>query len=275
MIKTLQDRRRFDLHMHTSRSDGKFDPTEVLQKAAGGGLEVIAVTDHDTIGAVAPGIHEVNGRKLYVIAGAEISGLHEGIEYHLLVYFPGEIPEGFRTFCEEQCRERAIRYAAAIDRIGIEGIPEPQAAALDGQRAMTRLHLARELVERGHAKHVRDAFSRFIGDATGNVPTLSLPMTKAIEIARAFGGITSWAHPRVESVKMHLSAFLDAGLQGIEGLRPMLKSRDRGFFRRTARRHGLFLTGGSDWHGWIDEDLGLFSLTGSEVGDFMDSLAAA
>jgi len=275
MIKTLQKRSRFDLHMHTSHSDGKFGPEEVLRKAAKGGLDVIAITDHDLVGATTPGMHEIDGHPLYVIAAAEISGRHEGAEYHLLVYFPGEIPEGFRTFCEDQCRERATRYATAIERMGLEGIAEPESEALEGRRALTRLHLARELVATGHAKHVGDAFGRFLGDRNDNVPKLSLPITKAIEVARAFGGITSWAHPRVASVKHHLSAFLDAGLQGIEGLRPMLTSRDRGFLRRTARRHGLFLTGGSDWHGWIDEDLGLFSLTGTEVGDFMDSLAAA
>jgi len=260
--------------MHTCRSDGRFSPEEVLEKAARGGLDVIAITDHDLTGAVAPGEHQIAGRRLQVIAAAEISGHHEGQEYHLLVYFPGTIPEGFAAFCQAQCRERASRYNRAIERIGVDSLEGAPAEALRGNRALTRLHLARALVAGGHARHLGDAFSRFVGDASGNVPKLSLPMTRAIEIARSFGGITSWAHPKVASVKQHLSAFLDAGLQGIEGLRPMLGARDRGFLRRTARKHGLFLTGGSDWHGWIDEDLGLFSLDHSEVGDFMDCLAA-
>jgi len=261
--------------MHTSHSDGKFAPEEVLAKAARGGLDVIAITDHDLIGAVAPGEHDIDGKKIHVIAAAEISARHEGSEYHLLVYFPKEIPEGFQAFCQKQCRERAARYTTAIARIGLDGLGPAGPKALGGTRALTRLHLARALVAQGHARHVSDAFSRFVGDNSGNVPTLSLPMAKAIDIARKFGGITSWAHPRVASVKTHLTAFLDAGLQGIEGLRPMLGARDRGTLRRAARQHGLFLTGGSDWHGWIDEDLGLFSLRHAEVGDFMDCLAAA
>lgn len=275
MIKTMQKRTRFDLHMHTSHSDGKYSPDDVLKKAANGGLDVIAITDHDLIGATTPGMHEIEGRELYVIAAAEISGRHDGVEYHLLVYFPGEVPAGFREFCEEQCRERALRYIAAVECMGLTGLAAPSEDAMQGRRALTRLHLARELVEQGHARHVGDAFGRFIGDRSENVPKLSLPMTRAIEIARAFGGITSWAHPRVASVKKHLSDFLGAGLQGIEGLRPMLNAKDRGFLRNAARRHGLFLTGGSDWHGWIDDELGLFSLGGSDLGDFMDSLAAA
>ena len=275
MITTLPSRARFDLHMHTSHSDGKYAPEEVLQKAALGGLDVIAITDHDLIGAIEPGVHEVDGRRVHVIAAAEISGEHDGTEFHLLVYFPGAIPEGFQLFCEAQCRARAARYTEALGRIGKDGMLPPGPEAVQGNRSLTRLHLARALVAGGHARHISDAFSRFVGDRSGNVPSLALPMTKAIEIARSFGGVTSWAHPRVASVKNHLGTFLDAGLQGIEGLRPRLGSRDRGNLRRDARRHGLFLTGGSDWHGWVDEDLGLFSLSQSDLGDFMDCLAAA
>jgi hypothetical protein len=72
-----------------------------------------------------------------------------------------------------------------------------------------------------------------------------------------------------------LRAFVAAGLQGIEGLRPCVDSRDRNFFRRMARRHGLFLTGGSDWHGWTDAGPGLFRLQASELRDFLDALLAA
>ena len=90
----------FDLHMHSDRSDGRFSPEEVLERAVEGGLQVVALTDHDLIGAVDPGLHRIGTRDLHVLAGAEISGTHDGREFHLLVYFPGEPPAGFVDFKE-------------------------------------------------------------------------------------------------------------------------------------------------------------------------------
>src|SRR5690606_6371890 len=143
------------------------------------------------------------------------------------------------------------------------------------RRALTRLHLAHRLVERGMAVSSSDAFSRYLSERHGHVPRLSFPMVDAIRLARSHGGITSWAHPSVPDVERYLGTFVAAGLQGIAGLRPCLDSRDRNYFRRTARRHGLFLTGGSDWHGWSDASPGLFRLQATELRDFLDTLLAA
>lgn len=275
MIGTLRSNTRFDLHLHTDRSDGRYPLQEVLKRCSEGGLDVVAITDHD-LETQAVGVHTFGDRRLTVLGGAEISGMHEGREYHLLVYFPGDVPDGFRVFCAAQCRERAGRYQRAVQRLGLSAeLEEPDADARNGRRALTRLHLARALVETGHARDNADAFARFLGDSHGNVPALTLPMTEAIRIARSFGGITSWAHPSVKDVERHLSTFVTAGLQGLEGLRPYLTSRDRQAYRKAARRYGLFLTGGSDWHGWSGDDPGLFRLEARELGPFLDALQAA
>ena len=187
---------RFDLHLHSDRSDGRYAPDEVLARCARGGLDVVALTDHDLGSAVPTGLHRIEGRDLYVLGGAEVSGMHDGREHHLLVYFPGEVPDGFRTFCREQCRARAVRYERALENLGLaDVVAPPDADARDGGRALTRFHLARELVARGRATNQRDAFARFVGDAHGTVPRLTLPLVEAIRIARAYGGLTSWAHP--------------------------------------------------------------------------------
>lgn len=263
-----------DLHLHSSRSDGRYAPDEVLERAVAGGLEVIALTDHDLIGAVEPGVHRIDGRELRVLAGAEVSGTHAGREYHLLVYFPAEPPGGFVDFCAEQIKARARRYDTAVDNIGLPDVPHAPAEARSGDRALTRLHLAQALVQAGHAQDLGDAFSRYAGH--DNVPRLDLPFTECIRIARSFGGVTSWAHPPREAVNAHLETFVAAGLQGLEGLRPTLKRTDRTFFRKIARRHHLYLTGGSDWHGWHrSTPLGLFRLRGAQVTGFLDALDAA
>lgn len=272
MIERLHAGTRLDLHLHTQRSDGAYAPDEVLRRCAEGGLDVVALTDHD-LETAEPGVHEIGGRRLHVIGGAEVSGVHEGREYHLLVYFPGDIPDGFRAFCRSQCQERAQRFATALERLDLaESIDDE---AREGRRALTRLHLAHTLVQQGRAVSSSDAFARYLSERHGHVPRLSLPLVEAIRVARAHGGITSWAHPSVPDVERHLGTFVAAGLQGIEGLRPCLDARDRNFFRRTARRHGLFLTGGSDWHGWTEARPGLFRLQATELRDFLDALLAA
>ncbi len=265
-----------DLHLHTTLSDGRHPPDEVLRRCAAAKLDLVALTDHDLPQRVEVGPRTIEGHRLRLIGAAEVSGMHQGKEQHLLVYFPGEVPDGFRAFCRAQCQERARRYAAAVANLGLPGLDGPDHDAREGDRSVTRFHLARELAAHGHALGVRDAFARWLGDGHGHVPPLSLTFVDAIRQARAAGGLTSWAHPPLPLVDAWLPELVAAGLQGIEAHRPMCTSDDRRRYRRHAKAHGLWLTGGSDWHGWADDGaLGLFRVERSDVGDFLDALDAA
>lgn len=259
----------FDLHLHTSASDGRYPLDEVLRRCASGGLEVVAITDHDLAVDLTTGPLEVDGRSLHVIAGAEISGVHDGHEYHLLVYFPREVPAEFATFCRHQCDERVGRYHDTFRSLELD-IPLPEVG-----RSLTRLHMARALVVAGVVASTSEAFVRFLGDARGHVPSLSLPFVEAIRIARAAGGLTSWAHPPRSAVEQHLDVFVAAGLQGLELARPRVRSSDRKTLKKLARRHGLFITGGSDFHGWKGPDPGMFRVDAMRVSGFVDALLAA
>jgi predicted metal-dependent phosphoesterase TrpH len=262
--------------MHTARSDGRWPAGDVLARCARGGLDVIAITDHDLPPPFAVGRHVVDDKVIHVLGGAEVSGMHEGREFHLLVYFPGEIPTAFRTFCAEQCARRAERYAEATARLPFRDLPPPSDAARRGEVALTRLHLAQELVAAKHVVDVREAFAKFLGERHGHVPPIALSFVDAIHIARSFGALTSWAHPSRKDAETFTATFAAAGLQGLEVLRPGLSSEERRALRKIAARHGLFLTGGSDWHGWGDDgNLGLFQVLGREIESFVGALAAA
>ena len=192
------------------------------------------------------------------------------------MYFPHRVPVAFARFCQAQAVERAHRYEKAIDILGLDGLTEPDAHAHAGERALTRFHLAQELVNAGHADDTGDAFARFLGHRHGNVPHLQLTFTDAIRMARALGGVVSWAHPPADAMKRYLPTFVAAGLQGLEGIRPFLTSSDRKVYRNAARRHGLFLSGGSDFHGWRDaDDLGLFFVEEQRLGGLLGSLRKA
>jgi 3',5'-nucleoside bisphosphate phosphatase len=265
-------RQKFDLHIHSDLSDGRFPAEDVLERCAAAGLHVVALTDHDLANAVHPGEWRFGSRSIRVISAAEISGTHEGREFHLCVYFPGDVPTGFRDFCAIRAKERAVRYSSAVQSIGLPGLECEDDEALRGKRALTRLHLAQALVQAGHVNTIRDAFATYTGDRHGHVPQVGLNFVDAIKVARGFGGLTSWAHPPVKFVRSHLPTFVDAGLHGIEGYRPRLKARTRAVYKKAARTYGLFLTGGSDWHGWKDPDLGLFHTSDIELKGFIDAL---
>jgi predicted metal-dependent phosphoesterase TrpH len=263
---------RIDLHLHTDRSDGRHAPAEVLARAARGGLDLVAVSDHDLPNVLSAGVHHVEGRDVRVVAAAEVSGTHEGREYHLLVYFPGDMPPAFRDWLTGRAQERAERYAAAIRNLGVDGLPAPDDDARAGRRALTRHHLYRALKDAGHVRDARSGFAQL----SGTVPLISLSFVEAIRAARAAGGLTSWAHPSLMDAQTHAAAFVTAGLQGLEGVRPGLDRRTRNGLKTLADKHGLLLTGGSDWHGWGgDGELGTFAVTGERARDFVARLDAA
>lgn len=263
---TLRPRARFDLHLHTDRSDGVLAPGEVLRRCARGGLDVIAITDHDIGPSLAPGAHVVGERTIHLLHAAEVSGVHEGVEHHLLVYFPGEMPDAYRQRLRQLSVARAERYRRAVERLGLPDLPPPDAAADAGERAITRVHLTRAIVDAGHASDMGDAFRRYTGSHLGQVPPVELPYVQAIAEARQAGAFCSWAHPPLAAVEAHLETFVRAGLQALEASRPGLSGAERNRLLRLAHKHDLLVTGGSDNHGWTGgRDLGSWSFPAREA----------
>lgn len=262
---------RIDLHMHSNASDGQYSPEEVLARAAAGGLDLIALTDHDLPPALPWGPHEVGGRRVHVVAAAEVTGLHAGREYHLLVYFPGAMPPAYRDWLAGRAQARAERYDGALARLGLGDLPGASAAAYAGHLGLTRHHLARALLAAGVAPTFSDAMRRLL--VPGTVPLLDLPYVECIRIAREAGGWCSWAHPPLADAQLYLPAFAAAGLQGLEGLRPTLARPQRNGLKRLAARFRLRLTGGTDWHGWRDPPLGLFSVPDEHAWAWLDAIA--
>ena len=261
---------RCDLHLHSVRSDGRYTPDEILDEAARKRLGVIALTDHDLSTNMAPGLHRRNGHDVFLIHGAEISGVHNGQEFHLLVYFPYEAPPAFTHFCQQQVTARRKRYEQALANIGLADVDDAATYLEQGTEALTRHHLARALVKAGHAQSLADAFQRFA--TPQNVPRLGLPFTECIQIARQSGGLTSWAHPPLAQFKAYIQTFAAAGLQGVEAIRPNVNRTSRKTYKKAAKRLGLFLTGGSDWHGWKGTELGLFFIYQRELNPFFQTL---
>ena len=266
---------RLDLHMHSTASDGACSPAEVVKRATGR-LDVIALTDHDTVGGVEQATRAAAGLPLHVIPGVELSSTHRGRDVHVLGYFIDPTSPGLREHESKAMGSRERRMEEMIARLGNQGIHVEMEAVLRAagpdRGSIGRPHLARALVEAGHASSVPDAFDRWIGDIQPSfVPTSLIDPGGVVAVVKAAGGIAVWAHPRLDLIDELLPSMVRDGLRGLEVYRPRADARLIGHLERTARTAGLLVTGGSDWHTPdAGSDLGDFHVTGEDVSRFLE-----
>ena len=267
---------RLDLHVHTSTSDGAYESCKVVSIAGGTGLDVIAITDHDTVAGIPQAIEVAAVEKrIHVIPGIEISSILEGREYHILGYFLDPDTPSIKAYEIKAVEGRKHRMLEMVDRLLLQGIIVDYEDVLheSGSELSTigRPHLARALVTRGYASSTSDAFYRLIGnDHTAYVPTQLSTPSEAIGMILDAGGIPIWAHPPTGLWIQLLPHLIKEGLRGLEVYRP--RSRPDHIFdlQQAAKDSDLLMTGGSDWHGPNNgSDLGDFFVTEEEVGKFL------
>lgn len=263
---------RLDLHVHTVASDGAWTPEEVVDGAAHGRLDVIAIADHDTTEAVGPATRAAAGRNLQVVPATELSSTREGQEIHVLGYFVDPTHPRLEAYEERARRLRLERMEEIVSRLGRQGIEVEMSAVLEEagpRRSMIgRPHLARALVAAEHVESVPEAFDRFIGDQhAAFVPTELGDPVDAVSVIREAGGIPVWAHPPLALLDGLLPVLVRSGLRGLEVYRPWADADQVRRLKTAARTAGLLVSGGSDWH---DPDrnrpLGDFFVTSGEVG---------
>ena len=266
---------RLDLHVHSTASDGTVSPEGVVERAIAGGLDVLALADHDTVAGVERAIAAARGRMLHIIPAIEMSSTFEGTDIHILGYFVDIKSEAFVEHTRRNHKRRGARMAEMVARLSRQGVTITR-AQLDEQRgsdqvAYSRPHLARALVKAGYASTAKDAFARLIGnDCPAYVPTRIATPEEVTGVILSAGGIPVWAHPPAEHFRRLLPRLLDAGLRGLEAYRATRVHVRLAELEKVARKQGLVLTGGSDWHGpESGSRLGDFYVTGEEVRDFL------
>jgi predicted metal-dependent phosphoesterase TrpH len=246
---------RSDLHTHTTASDGALTPAELVRLALERGLEVLAVTDHDTVAGVAPAIEAAAGTGLRVLPGVELSALYSGGGLHLLGYGFDPAAGGLDVRLRALTMGREERARAILHLLAELGVPLSwdRVAAL-ARGAVGRPHIARALVMAGYARDVSDAFTRFIGEGRpAYLPSGRLSVAEAISLVREAGGEVALAHPLLPARPLDLDRLLpelrDAGLTGIEVYHSDHDAAATARLRRLADSQGLWWTGGSDFHG--------------------------
>ncbi len=240
---------RFELHCHSTCSDGTEPPERVAERAAERSVEVFALTDHDTCAGSAL---EVRGAR--VLRGVEMSCDHEGKTIHVLAYDRGGAWDALeaRLAGVRTARINRLRVMAAkLEQRGVKLDIERLLAAA-GSRAVGRPDLARAMVAAGAASSMKDAFSRHLYDnGPVDVPHHALPITEALALGRAANAAMALAHPHLyDDLSNHLvRTYRDAGLAGIEAFAGGYDARERARWTKLADSLGLVCTAGSDWHG--------------------------
>lgn len=262
---------RLDLHIHTTASDGAWSPEKVVDGAARGGLDVIALADHDTTAAVRAAQEAGKDRNVQVIPALEVSSTWERREVHILGYFVDPEAAALRAHEDRAGTLRVDRMRAMVERLNQQGIAvtyeDVEDAAGPERVNIGRPHLARALVGAGHVSSVLEAFNTLIGDQhAAFVPTALLEPTEAVDMILQSGGIPVWAHPPADLVDPLLPSLVRAGLRGLEVYRPTHSRNDVLRLEGICRSTGLLMSGGSDWHtpdsGVV---LGAFHVTADEV----------
>jgi predicted metal-dependent phosphoesterase TrpH len=243
-----------DLHSHTNESDGSCSPARLVQEAARAGVDVLGITDHDTFSGYDQALPEARARGVELVCGIELSTKLHDHSVHLLGYFLGDDGlRGFRDWVLEMQasrRERNVRLAARLQELGFDiTVEEAQARG----RGMTgRPHFAQIMVEKGYAASYRQAFDDYLDEsAKGYVYRHEPRFAEAVARILKSGGIASLAHPvRVKGdVAAMMPELCDAGLNAIEAYHSDHGAGETKLYLELAKRYGLMVTGGSDFHG--------------------------
>ncbi|WP_199611311.1 RNase RNM [Flocculibacter collagenilyticus] len=248
----------YDLHSHTTHSDGNLTPIELIDRAIERGVNILAITDHDNISALPVGQEYVSNLQLplTLINGVEISTSWTSFEIHIVGLNVDVNCEQFqqRLFTQREKREeRAQEIGRRLAKAGIVNGYE-EAKKLAGDAAISRTHFAKYLIQLGHAKSMQGVFKKYLGRGkTGYVPSQWIDIATAVQWIHDAGGVAVVAHPArydmtAKWLRRLLIEFKNAGGDGMEVSQPQQALSERQQMAIYAKEYGLYASVGSDFH---------------------------
>ena len=247
----------FDLHCHSTHSDGTLSPDELVARAAQRGVRILALTDHDDTGGLAPAHVAAHRHGLKLINGVEISVTWRGQTIHIvgLGIDPDDAALQAGLAATRSGRAaRAEKMAAALDALGVRGCLEGARKLADNPRLIGRTHFARLLVQRGVVKDIKGAFKRFFGSGQPcYVPHQWADLRDATGWITSSGGVAVIAHPGrypLDAAQLNelLTEFRAAGGAAIEVVSGSHRPHQYATFAAHAQRFGFAASAGSDFH---------------------------
>jgi len=263
---TQHDEVHADLHTHTSCSDGVLSPTALVEQAAERDVQVVSITDHDTVEGLAAGADAARARGLRFVAGIELSATLGNEEVHLLAYGFDPAHAGMQRHLEAMQEARRDRAWAIIERLrerGIEVEDDRLRSDIGSVHAVGRPHVAAALVRTGHVDTSRQAFEQYLGEGKpGYVAKPTFAASDALALIHDAGGVGVLAHPGHWTSGRQVRRLVEKGLDGLETHHPAHDASLQSYYTRLARGHDVLTTGGSDYHGRSDDEEKHFGTVG-------------
>lgn len=244
-----------DLHTHSTASDGIYSPTELLQRAKGIGLRILALTDHDTTGGLDEAAQAAAKLDIDFLPGIEINTDIAGGEVHVLGYFPEYQRPAFQAVLKVLRDARERRGQRMVELLNEQGINVSwERVRAIAQGAVGRPHVAKALLEAGYVQTIGEAFDKYIGTGCyAYVPRYRLTPEDAVHLIASANGLPVMAHPAelpgLEELRNWLPGLKEAGMVGLETYYGPYTTEDEQALRALADEYDLIPTGGTDFHG--------------------------
>ena len=242
--------------MHTTHSDGRLTPTELVALLAAQGVEMAAVTDHDTTDGIDEAMKAaVAYPSLRFVPGIEISADHpQGTgDLHILGYFIDHRDERLQRRLASLMDERLHKAQRTVERLGELGLPVDleRVKEIAGESSIGRPHIAQAMVERGYISSVKEAFQGYLEDGgKAYIDRARISMEETVELIQGVGGVAVIAHPIfVSGFENLLPRFVELGVVGMEVHYAEFSPEQQAEYEAMAQRFGLLPCGGSDYHG--------------------------
>jgi hypothetical protein len=243
-----------DLHIHSTASDGRFSPAEIVRMAANAGLTIMALTDHDTVNGLVPALEAAAAfPALTFIPGVELSTDTAGGEVHILGYFIDYTNEEFKNSLERMRNSRADRAGKMVEKLNTLGcnIELERLKEIAGNGALGRAHVAQALLEKGYITSFKEAFTKYIGhDCPAYVGREKLTPAEAVQLILKARGLPVMAHPFTAlNPELVVRELKTAGLVGMEVFYAGYLPTETNNLLNMAQKYELIPTGGTDYHG--------------------------
>lgn len=240
----------FDLHIHTTASDGESTPTEMVRKAKEKGLTTIAITDHDTVSGVQEAKTVGMQLGIKIIPGVEITTRFQKKNIDILGYGMTDLDllEGLLQPFREARTQRAERMIAKLCKLGIP-LTLDDVREFSGDALIARPHIAHAIVKKGYAPDLQFVFDHYLGDGKpASEDKLEISVADGIEMIHRTGGKAVLAHPVYLPDRSWIPLLLQYPFDGIEVWHRSHSCDQAQYYLNLAQEHNLFVTGGSDYH---------------------------
>lgn len=265
--------KKTDLHVHTTASDGRFPPAEIVRLAVLKGITTLAVTDHDTVSGLEEAKNEAFMRRLAFIPGLELSTVYDDVEVHILGYGIQYEDGRLADVLHNLMQSREKRAEKIVDKLNTLGYPVTmeEVRKKAGSGSMGRPHIAMVMQDHGFVEDIQDGVTRFLNPGCpAYIPRLRISPLDAISLIRESGGIPVLAHPGDDLPQQLLPLCVENGLAGLEVYHPKHTPQLVRHFYDMAVLYNLLITGGSDFHGYTEEDwknFGSMPIPDKSIGD--------